>query len=107
MRGYSCSAHKSIYENTWGHLAPKANTSYKGILTVARSQFESGTVHLIDMEVPGLDSSPWIYDAITDALFKSSANTKTPLFIEGKCYTLNITIRNYRIWLTNIKELKN
>lgn len=101
-----CSGDAKIYSQTWGHLAPMKNTTYKGKIVIARSQFESGTTHLIDFEIPNLESSPWFYEGLTDALYEMTANKKDSKFQKGKCYNADITFRNYKYWITNIKELK-
>lgn len=88
-----------VYAATWGHLAPKANTTYKGIITCAKSHYESGTTHLLNIELKGLEDSPWLYEAVEDMLWQLEEKLK-----EGCAYVITTTFRNYRFW-TKIKEI--
>lgn len=89
-----------VYTNTWGHLAPFKNKTYRGTITCAKSCYESGTCHVLDINLKGLDDSPWLYDAVNDLLWKLD-NKLT----EGCVYVITTTFRNYRFW-TKLKEIK-
>jgi hypothetical protein len=77
-----------VYENTWGHLAPKKNTNYKGAIWFATSSFGDG-VTLINFEFKNLDSSPWFYDAIIEHIneLKTEENT---------VYRVDTIFKNYK-----------
>ena len=53
-----------VMKQTWGHLAPKRNRTYKGHMVFVVGCF--GSDHLnptaIECEFEGLDSSPWFFD---------------------------------------------
>jgi hypothetical protein len=56
-----------VQADTWGHLAPKAR-AYPGVLTFARSEYNSGERVLLSARFEGLDDSPWLYDDLMDWL---------------------------------------
>lgn len=61
---------EAVKVDTWGHLAPKENKTYKGRVVFAIGCFgddELNPVVLVS-EFRGLDSSPWFYDALMDFL---------------------------------------
>lgn len=82
-----------ISQNTWGHLAPIKNKTYKGTILFSKSEYCSGSITLIATKFQELDSSPWFYDSVYDYL------RSLPLQ-EGTVYTLAATFRNYRWWGT-------
>lgn len=90
---------ESVYAETFGHLAPKQNKTYRGELLFSKSYFYSGNNPIIDFEFKGLDSSPWLFSAIEDYIYSSDLP-------KGSVYKAKITFRNYRIWLTIIDEIK-
>lgn len=83
---------EAISQNTWGHLAPNKNTTYKGYILFCKSEYNSGSITLISTKFDGLDSSPWFYDAIHDYLYSIKGLN------EGAVYKLTATFRNYRWW---------
>ena len=85
-------------QDTWGHLAPVKNTTYKGEILFCKSEYCSGSITLISSKFE-LNSSPWFYDAIYEFLY-SFKNLE-----EGTVYKLNATFRNYRWWGVPIKIL--
>lgn len=48
-----------VLTQTWGHLAPKYNKAYTGVITFCRSAY--GDVIVIDDEFDGMGCSPWFY----------------------------------------------
>jgi hypothetical protein len=96
-----------VSENTFGHLAPEKNTTYRGVITCAKSCFESGTVNLLntvlkDKNKKEMESSPWLYNAVQDLLWNLDLADK---FKEGYAYVIETTFRNYQFW-TKIKEIQ-
>ena len=88
-----------VYQDTWGHLAPKTNTTYRGVITCAKSHFESGRTQVLDIDLKGLESSPWLYEAVEDMLWQLDEKLKA-----GCAYVIQTTFRNYRFW-TKLKEI--
>ena len=84
-----------VRQDTWGHLAPKKNKSYKGTILFAISGFGGCSKNpvLIDYDFKELDSSPWLYDAVKDLLFDRSEELET-----GKVYKWDTTFRNYHFY---------
>lgn len=93
MAPYEAAQHERISQNTWGHLAPEKNTSYKGTIVFAKSCYQSGSVHIISAEFIGLQDSPWLYEAINEQVNRYE-------LIEGSVYKLKCTFRNYRFYGT-------
>jgi hypothetical protein len=81
-----------INQQTWGHLAPLKNTSYKGIVLFTKSAYRSGTIDLLDTKFNDLEDSPWLYDFLHEHLYT------LPDIEYGAVYQLNCTFRNYRIY---------
>lgn len=73
-------AHEVIYKeavlrDTWGHLAPEAGGKvYFG--TIVYTHTEWGHYELISMDFGSLGSSPWLYDAMNDFIFKLSTGCR-------------------------------
>lgn len=53
-----------VYVSTWGHLAPKPQTTYTGWVVFTLSCF--GNITVIDWKLGELDSSPWFYRDLHD-----------------------------------------
>jgi hypothetical protein len=79
-----------VLANTWGHLAPRKNRTYKGYAIYALGCF--GDDHLnptaLECEFKGLDSSPWFFDALMEFLGAQEGET-------GGVYRFDGTFRNY------------
>lgn len=90
---------ETAYAETWGHLAPKKNTTYKGWIIFSKSMFYSGNNPIVDFEFEGLESSPWLFQKLEEYIF----NLDLP---KGVVYKMNITFRNYRIWTKILAEFK-
>lgn len=80
-----------VYRETWGHLAPKRNKTYTIKAVWALGCFGSDSLNptVISCEMPGLDSSPWFYNALLDFLRTQSKEEGAVLRFEG-------TFKNYR-----------
>ena len=77
-----------VYAQTWGHLAPEKNTTYRSQLLFAVSEYNTFGVCLIKEDLP---NSPWMFDAINDWLGSFSE-------LEPGFYKVNVTFRNFRFW---------
>jgi hypothetical protein len=96
-----------ICKETWGHLAPKKNVSYKGFIRFAVGVFGDDDLNPVPIACElrstkeELDSSPWFYDALTDLLSEWASagrygNDPLPVPIEGgNVYEWRGTFRNY------------
>jgi len=96
-------ARRVVLENTWGHLAPKKNRTYKGRVVFAIGCYDSGELNPtpIAVELKGLDDSPWFYDALSDFLGKlcDAAPVEDPAWRgharQGCVFEWTGTFRNY------------
>lgn len=61
---------RAVFNETWGHLAPKRNKTYKGRIVYAIGCYDSGHLNPtpITVELPGMDDSPYFYEAINEWL---------------------------------------
>src|SRR5687768_9856291 len=63
-----------VAKETWGHLAPKRNMTYRGVIRFAIGIYDSGDlnptpIHCeLKSRTEELHSSPWFYDAINEWL---------------------------------------
>lgn len=92
---------------TWGHLAPKKNISYKGVIRFAVGIYGSDDLNptVIQAELKGkkdeLSSSPWFYNALNDMLSELACEDKVEA---GKVYEWVGTFRNYE-FIGTIREM--
>ena len=77
-----------VLEETWGHLAPKENKTYRGHIIFADSVFQN-EVCVLECEFGKLDSSPWFYDALMEFLHAAEHKPGTVWRWDG-------TFRNYQ-----------
>lgn len=91
LAGITAHNHEIVSQATWGHLAPKKNTTYRGHVVFAVGCFGSDLLNptTLECELSGLDSSPWFYDALHKFL-------GTLEFEEGGVYRWEGTFRNYK-----------
>lgn len=95
-----------VLKQTFGHLAPKKNTTYRGhvvwSLGVFGSEYLNPTV--LECELGELQSSPWFFDALMDFLGKIHDNKPNGEFwsvherrdaTEGRIFRWDGTFRNY------------
>ncbi len=83
---------EAVNRDTWGHLAPIKNTTYRGTVLFCKSEYNSGSITLIGTKFDDLDSSPWFYDSVHELL-----NSFEELEY-GTVYEIKATFRNYRWW---------
>jgi len=95
----------AILQDTWGHLAPKKNVSYKCEILFSCSDFGNDPCIPIDFNFEhNLESSPWLYECVQDLISKFKLNQERKAGI----YLFKGTFRNFR-WYGNPKliyELK-
>lgn len=88
-----------VLEATWGHLALKRNTTYKGRIVYGVGCF--GSDHLnptaLFCEFEGVDSSPWFFDALQEFIQEQKTE-------EGCVYEFKGYVRNY-VFKGNVKLL--
>jgi len=79
-----------IMSQTWGHLAPKKNKTYKGRIVFAVGCFGDDPLNptALFCEFDGLDSSPWFFDALADFIAEQESEA-------GCVYEFKGTFRNY------------
>lgn len=93
------SAYKAdVIQNTWGHLAPQKNTTYRGRMMVSKSGYGNADGKIIDMEWKALGDSPWLFDFVNDWIWENRETMK-----EDGIYLMECTFRNYRMWTKQIK----
>jgi hypothetical protein len=82
-----------VLEETWGHLAPKKNKTYKGRVVYATGCYDNGDLNPtpLSCNLKGLDSSPWFYSAIHEWLQDLPEEYRK----EGCVYEWRGTFRNY------------
>lgn len=82
--------HAQIQRETFGHLAPKKNKTYSGVLIFAVGCF--GNDHLnptaLECEFEGLSSSPWFFDSVDDFMRNHKGEV-------GCVYRFEGNFRNY------------
>lgn len=59
-------ARNQAVRETFGHLAPVHRRVYQGEVLFANADIAGEGQPIIRTNFPGLDSSPWFYDALTD-----------------------------------------
>lgn len=102
---------QAVLADTWGHLAPKRNATYRGFIRFAAGCFGSDDINPVPLACElksgssELNSSPWFYDALTDLLSDWAADGRYgdekklpvnwPIVKEGGVYEWRGTFRNY------------
>lgn len=84
-----------IFNNTWGHLAPEKNTSYKGLVRFVMTDHSHYGCQpiIIFYEFPNLEG-PYIHDFLFDKI----CDIETKHFEQGAVYEMLVTFRNYRLY---------
>lgn len=100
---YTAVMRERVTQDTFGHLAPSKNTTYKGEIFFAVSPFGgcNKNILLIDFNMGDLDSSPWFYNALNEYIDGIGQS------LETGAYTIQCTVRNYRFWSQRPIQLKN
>jgi hypothetical protein len=84
----------AVLAETWGHLAPQKNTSYKGKILFCVSGYGYTGTAIVASEFENLEDSPWLYDAMQEYI------DKWVKLEEGCIYRIDCTFRNYRFYGT-------
>lgn len=79
-----------IAKETWGHLAPEKNRTYRGHIIFAIGCFGSDELNptALECEFGKLESSPWFFDSLMG--FMQSFKTEI-----GSVYRWDGSVRNY------------
>lgn len=96
---WQAAQHSQALIETWGHLAPKRNRTYKGHIVFALGCFGNDGLNptALECEFDGLDSSPWFYEAMCDFLHSTKGE-------EGNVYRFDGHFRNYK-FVGNLRQL--
>ena len=80
-----------IFRETYGHLAPDKNRTYRGHVTFAVGCFGSDNLNptAMECEFGDLESSPWFFDAIQELLRSQEVEV-------GCVYRWDGSFRNYK-----------
>ncbi len=86
---------EQVARETWGHLAPHKNKTYRGHVLFAIGCYDCGELNptVLAAEM-GIDDSPWFYDALTEFLGEGQ-HIETQRFQVGKVYRFEGSFRNY------------
>ena len=84
---------EAVMQDTWGHLAPKKNITYRGTILITKSGYGGSDGKLIDMCWDNLGDSPWLFAFVNTWI----RDNREQLKIDGT-YKLKTTFRNYRMW---------
>lgn len=86
-----------VYQATWGHLAPKKNTTYRGEILFAVGCYGNDHLNptLLRVDIGGLDDSPWFFDVLNEMLTTLAIEDRIE---EGSVYRMKVTFRNYQFW---------
>lgn len=93
----------AIFNNTWGHLSPVKNTTYKGkIRFVYTDHSEYGSQAIIlEYEFPNLQG-PYLHDKLFEVACDWNNEYKKTNFIQefkqGIIYEMNVSFRNYKFY---------
>jgi hypothetical protein len=81
----------AVLTDTWGHLAPKLQTKYKGSILFGVSAFGGNNAELIDFDFDGLDSSPWLFEDVETFLHKLDTSE-----MGGKIFKFEGTYKRFK-----------
>ncbi len=84
---------QKVCQDTWGHLAPIKDKTYKGRIVYAIGCFNSGRLNPTPLisELESLSSSPWYYSALHDMLGDLPEKFRK----DGCVYEWTGTFKNY------------
>lgn len=89
-----------VFNDTWGHLSPQKNTSYKGNIRFTLTDHSHyGSQPIIITYDFGSLEGPYIHDELFD--YVNEIDTSN--LIEGSIYEMNLTFRNYRFYSSKPK----
>lgn len=100
---FNDAGYAAIFNDTWGHLSPKKNTSYKGkVRFVFTDHSEYGCQAIIlEYDFPNLNG-PYIHDELFRDVTDNSEQWQGET---GIIYEREITFRNYRFYYGKIKKV--
>ncbi len=84
---------------TWGHLAPKKNKRYNGVVTFAIGNYGSDHLNptVLHCDWGELPDSPWFFDALADFLGNGQrCSDDESQFKIGCVYRFEGAVRNYQ-----------
>lgn len=87
---------EQVMQETWGHLAPKKNKTYRGTILVAVGCYDPLNPTILDCQFKELNDSPWFYEAMQEYLWKQT--------FEPGVYRFTGKFKNY-IFEGSIREL--
>jgi hypothetical protein len=90
------------FNNTWGHLSPQKNCSYKGVVRFCltdHSQYGCQPI-VLQYEFPNLEG-PYLHDFLFDKI----CDLDTRQLPKGAIYQINLTFRNYRFYYGKIQKI--
>lgn len=92
---------QSVMIDTFGHLAPEKNKTYRGTMLIAKSAFKEREAEIIDFKFDNdLESSPWLFEVL-------ERYVKNFRIKEGHVHEINIKIKNFKVkWHKFVKEIK-
>lgn len=76
-------AHRAaVMADTWGHLAPRKNKTYRGRVVYAVGCYDSCNPVILSTEFRALDGtelddSPWLYDALNELVMDLVSGSRT------------------------------
>jgi hypothetical protein len=84
-------ARERVMAETWGHLAPKKNKTYRGTMVIAVGCYGDDPLNptVLRTDWGDLDSSPWWFGAMQDYIGDLDLE-------EGRVYRWEGTFRNYK-----------
>lgn len=94
--------HAMMFNDTWGHLSPVKNTSYKGVVRFCLTNHSHyGCQPIIISYDFGDLEGPYIHDK----LFDDVCDWNNEDLEYGCIYEINMTFRNYRFYYGKLKKL--
>ena len=92
--GYLGSHVNRVFSETWGHLAPLKNTSYKIKIWFCVAGYQQCDQQILSTEYgDGLNDSPWLYDCMHNYIRNFNFDN-----VPTGVYLIDGTFRNYRIY---------
>ena len=79
-----------VDSSTWGHLFPKKG-KHRGYVVFAQTAY--GQTEIVDAEFEDTDSSPWLYNAVQDMIYRQEDLDAGVYVWRGYCYTEKVLER--------------
>lgn len=89
---------EQVMRDTWGHLAPTKNRTYRGFIVFAIGCYGSDELNptVLSIDFKGLDDSPWLFDELAEFLGKPQWNTDRKRWKTGCVYRFDGAFKNYK-----------